>query len=137
MSVNKAILIGHVGGDPEIHYLEKGVAVASFNLATTEQGYTTPGGAPVAERTEWHSIVLWRDLAEWSERYVRKGMKIYVEGRLQTRYWEKDGYRKQKTEIIAEKVEILWRPEDQPSKPERQEDPYLQIPTMPTPPKEW
>ena len=111
-SVNKVILIGNVGADPEVRYLDRGVAIANFNLATTERGYTMQNGMQVPDRTEWHSIVLWRNLAEWAEKYVRKSMKLYVEGKLQTRAWEKDGITRRKTEIIAENVQILYRPDE-------------------------
>ncbi len=111
-SVNKVILIGNVGQDPEVRYLDRGVAIANFALATTERGYIMQNGTQVPDRTEWHNIVLWRNLAEWSERYLKKGMKIYVEGKLQTRTWEKDGMRRSKTEIVAENVQILHRPQD-------------------------
>lgn len=111
-SVNKVILIGNVGSDPEVRYLERGAAIANFNLATTERGYTMQNGTQVPDRTDWHAIVLWRNLAEWAERFVRKGMKLYVEGKLQTRTWEKDGQVRRKTEIIAENVQILYRPEE-------------------------
>ena len=109
-SVNKVILIGNVGSDPEVRYLDRGVAIANFNLATTERGYTMQNGTQVPDKTDWHAIVLWRNLAEWAERYVRKGMKVYVEGKLQTRTWEKDGQIRHKTEVIAENVQILYRP---------------------------
>jgi single-strand DNA-binding protein len=69
-------------------------------------------GTQVPDRTEWHPIVLWRNLAEWAEKYVRKGMKLYVEGKLQTRTWEKDGQIRRKTEIIAENIQVLYRPTD-------------------------
>lgn len=111
-SVNKVILIGNVGGDPEVRYLDRGVAIANFNLATSERGYIMQNGTQVPDRTDWHSIVLWRNLAEWAERYLRKGMKVYIEGKLQTRSWEKDGVRRQKTEVIAENVQILYRPQE-------------------------
>ena len=109
-SVNKVILVGNVGADPEVRYLERGTAIANFNLATTERGYTMQNGTQVPDRTEWHPIVLWRNLAEWAEKYVRKGMKLYVEGKLQTRTWEKDGQVRRKTEIIAENIQVLYRP---------------------------
>ena len=109
-SVNKVILVGNVGSDPEVRYLDRGVAIANFNLATTERGYTMQNGTQVPDRTEWHPIVLWRNLAEWAEKYVRKGMKLYVEGKLQTRTWEKDGQVRRKTEIIAENIQVLYRP---------------------------
>ena len=76
MSVNKVILIGNVGRDPEVRYLDSGVAVATFTLATSERGYTLQNGTQVPERTEWHNIVLWRGLAEVGEKYVRKGDKL-------------------------------------------------------------
>lgn len=80
MSVNKVILIGNVGKDPEVRYLDNNVAVANFPLATTERGYTTRAGVQVPDRTEWHNIVLWRGLAETAEKYVRKGTQLYIEG---------------------------------------------------------
>ncbi|MCQ2341388.1 MAG: single-stranded DNA-binding protein [Paludibacteraceae bacterium] len=111
-SVNKVILIGNVGSDPEVRYLDRGVAIATFNLATTERGYTMQNGTQVPDKTEWHAIVLWRNLAEWAEKYVRRGMRLYVEGKLQTRSWEKDGQVRRKTEIIAENVQIVYRPDE-------------------------
>jgi len=110
-SVNKVILIGNVGADPEVRYLDRGVAIANFNLATTERGYTMQNGTQVPDVTDWHSIVLWRNLAEWAQQYLRKSMKVYVEGKLKTRSWEKDGQIRRKTEVIAENVQILYRPE--------------------------
>ena len=93
MSINKVILLGNVGRDPEVRYLDKNVAVATFPLATTDRGYTLPNGTQVPERTEWHNIVAWRNLAELAEKYIRKGRLLYVEGKLQTRTWEgKDGF---------------------------------------------
>ena len=111
-SVNKVILIGNAGSDPEVRYLDRGAAIANFNLATTERGYTMQNGTQVPDKTDWHAIVLWRNLAEWAERYVRKGMKLYIEGKLQTRSWEKEGQIRRKTEVIAENVQILYRPEE-------------------------
>ena len=110
-SVNKVILIGNVGNDPEVRYLDRGVCIATFNLATTERGYTMQNGTQVPDVTERHSVVLWRSLAEWAEQYVRKSMKIYVEGKLKTRTWEKDGQVRRKTEVIAENIQILYKPE--------------------------
>ena len=110
-SVNKVILIGNVGADPEVRYLDRGVAIATFNLATTERGYVMQNGTQVPDVTEWHSIVLWRNLAEWAQQYVKKSMKVYVEGKLKTRTWEKDGQIRRKTEVIAENIQILYRPE--------------------------
>lgn len=109
-SVNKVILIGNVGRDPEVRYLDRGAAIANFSLATTERGYVMQNGTQVPDKTDWHTIVLWRNLAEWAEKYIRKGMKLYVEGKLQTRTWERDGMHHQRTEVIAENVQILYRP---------------------------
>ena len=108
-SVNKVILVGNVGSDPEVRYLDRGTAIANFNLATTERGYTMQNGTQVPDRTEWHPIVLWRNLAEWAEKYVRKGMKLYVEGKLQTRTWEKDGQVRRKTLQKTFKYSIVQR----------------------------
>lgn len=110
-SVNKVILIGNVGADPEVRYLDRGVAIATFNLATTERGYIMQNGTQVPDVTEWHSVVLWRNLAEWAQQNLRKSMKVYVEGKLKTRSWEKDGQIRRKTEVIAENIQILYRPE--------------------------
>ena len=110
-SVNKVILVGNVGADPEVRYLDRGVAIATFNLATTERGYTMQNGTQVPDVTEWHSVVLWRNLAEWAQQNLRKSMKVYVEGKLKTRSWEKDGQIRRKTEVIAENIQILYRPE--------------------------
>lgn len=132
-SVNKVILIGNVGADPEVRYLDRGVAIANFNLATTERGYVMQNGTQVPDVTEWHSIVLWRNLAEWAQQNVRKSMKLYIEGKLKTRTWEKDGQIRRKTEVIAENVQILYRPDiyrnqpseinDQPAETEAPEAP--------------
>ena len=110
-SVNKVILIGNVGNDPEVRYLDRGVAIATFNLATTERGYVMQNGTQVPDVTEWHSVVLWRNLAEWAQQNIRKSMKVYVEGKLKTRSWEKDGQIRRKTEVIAENIQILYRPD--------------------------
>ena len=108
MSVNKVILVGHVGADPEVRYLEKGVCVARLRLATTERGYTATNGTEVPDRTEWHSIVLWRGLAEIAEKYVRTGSQIFVEGKLRTSQWQDQaGVTHQRTEIVADSMELL------------------------------
>ena len=116
-SVNKVILIGNVGADPEVRYLDRGVAIATFNLATTERGYVMQNGTQVPDVTEWHSIVLWRNLAEWAQQNLKKSMKVYVEGKLKTRSWEKDGQIRRKTEVIAENIQILYRPEQYRNQP--------------------
>lgn len=111
MSVNKVILIGNVGKDPDVKYFDNGVAVANFSLATTERGYTAANGTQVPERTEWHNIVLWRGLAEVAEKYVRKGTKIYVEGKMKTRSYDRtDGSKAYVTEIWGENMELLSQP---------------------------
>ena len=108
MSVNKVILIGNVGKDPEIRYLESGVPVTTLPLATTE-AYTNKSGEKVTN-TEWHNVVLWRGLAEIAQKYVKKGSQIYVEGRLRSRSWDdKDGNKKYITEIIADTLQLLGR----------------------------
>jgi single-strand DNA-binding protein len=109
MSVNKAILVGNVGKDPEIRYLDSGVAVASITLATTERGYTLANGTQIPDRTEWHNIVAWRGLAEIAEKYIKKGSQLYIEGKITTRKWEKDGITRYTTEIVAESIELLGR----------------------------
>ena len=109
MSVNKAILIGNVGKDPEVRYLDKDVAVARFPLATTERGYTLQNGTVVPERTEWHTIVAWRGLATIAEKYIKKGDPIYIEGKITTRSYEKDGIKRYTTDIIADNISLLSR----------------------------
>lgn len=112
MSLNKVILIGNVGRDPEVRYVTDNVPVASFTLATTKRGYKTQDGKEVPEKTEWHNIVVWRGLAKVAEQYVKKGAQLYIEGELQTRNWEKDGVRHYTTEIIASDMQLLGRRSD-------------------------
>lgn len=108
MSLNKVMLIGNVGKDPEVRYIEAGVATTTVNLATSTPGYTLPSGTQVPERTEWHRVLLFRRLAEIVERYVHKGDKLYIEGSLRTRsYTDKLGKTKYVTEIWAENMEML------------------------------
>ena len=109
MSVNKVILVGNVGKDPEVRYLEKNLVVANFTLATTDRGYTTQNGIQIPERTEWHNIVAWKTLAELSEKYIRKGSQLYIEGKIQTRSWEKDGIKRYTTEILADNIMLLGK----------------------------
>ncbi|MGL4293139.1 MAG: single-stranded DNA-binding protein [Bacteroidales bacterium] len=115
MSVNKVILVGNVGKEPEIRYLEGGVAVASFTLATTERGYKTQSGVQVPDRTEWHNIIAWRGLAEIVEKYVHKGTPLYIEGKIRSRSWDdQNGVKRYMTEIYADNLELLGRrPETQ------------------------
>lgn len=108
MSVNKVILIGNVGKDPEVRYLDSGVAVATFPLATSDRAYTLANGTQVPERTEWHNIVLWRGLAETAEKYVHKGDKLYLEGKIRTRsYDDQAGVKRYVTEIFVDSIEML------------------------------
>ena len=108
MSVNKVILIGNVGRDPEVRYLDSGIAVASLPLATTDRAYTLANGTQVPERTEWHNLVLWRGLAETAEKYVHKGDKLYVEGKIRTRSYEDQTVSKRYvTEIFVDSMEML------------------------------
>ncbi|GAY29770.1 single-strand binding family protein [Prevotella sp. MGM2] len=108
MSLNKVMLIGNVGKEPDVRYIDNGVATATLRLATSTPGYTLPNGTTVPERTEWHSILLWRRLAEIVERYVHTGDKLYIEGQLRTRtYTDKQGKTRYVTEIWAENMEML------------------------------
>ena len=112
MSVNKVILVGNVGKDPEVRYLEKDLAVAKFPLATSERARTLQNGTQIPEKTEWHNIVAWRGLAELSEKYIRKGTQIYVEGKIQNRSWEKDGVKQYITEILVDSIQLLGKKPD-------------------------
>jgi len=104
--VNKVILIGNLGKDPDIQYLEGNIPVSKFPLATTET-YKDKNGKLISQ-TEWHNVVLWRGLAELSQKYLHKSSLVYIEGRLKTRYWEdKDHNRKAATEIIADNLIML------------------------------
>ncbi len=106
--MNKVMLIGNVGRDPEIRYVDAGVCVARISLATTERGYKLPNGTEVPDRTEWHNIVLWRELAELVEKYVKKGDKLYLEGKIHTRsYDDRNGVKRYVTEIWADAMEML------------------------------
>ena len=113
MSVNKVILVGNVGKDPEVRYYDNGGAVANFSLATTERGYAAANGTQVPDRTEWHNIVLWRGLAEIAEKYVRKGSKIYLEGKIRSRsYDDQQGNKRYVTEVWGDTMELLDRKSD-------------------------
>ncbi|MDM8267590.1 single-stranded DNA-binding protein [Barnesiella viscericola] len=114
MSVNKVILIGNVGKDPDVRYIENNVCVANFTLATTERGYTTQSGVQIPDKTEWHNIVAWRGLAEVAEKYVRKGTQLYIEGKIRTRSWEdQNKIRRYTTEIYVDNMELLGRRDGQ------------------------
>lgn len=106
--MNKALLIGNVGKDPEVRYYDKDQCVAQFPLATTERGYTLQNGTQVPDHTDWHNIVAFRNVAKIIEKYVHKGDKLYIEGRIRYRsYEDKKGQRRYVTEIYAENLELL------------------------------
>jgi len=108
MSVNKVILVGNLGKDPELRYTAAGVAVATFSLATSER-YKDRNGEQ-QEKTEWHNIVAWRQLAEICGKYLQKGRQVYIEGRIQSRsYDDRDGNKRYITEIVADQMQMLGR----------------------------
>lgn len=107
--VNKAILVGNLGRDPELRYTQGGQAVANFSLATSESFSTKDGRRE--ERTEWHRIVVWGKVAENCAQYLSKGRTVYIEGRIQTREWEnKEGQKQRTTEVVAQTVQFLGGP---------------------------
>lgn len=106
--MNKVMLIGNVGKEPDVRYYEQDLAVATFPLATTERGYTLQNGTQVPDRTDWHNIVLYRGLAKVAEKYIHKGDKLYIEGRIRYRsYDDQKGMRRYVTEVLAENMEML------------------------------
>lgn len=135
MSVNKAILIGNVGRDPDVRYPAQGQIVATFPLATSERGYTRQDGTQVPERTEWHNIVVWGRMAETVEKYVRKGTKLYIEGKIRTRNWEdRNSIKRYVTEIYVDNMEMLGsRPAPAPQQPVQQPQPAQQPQTSQQP----
>lgn len=106
--INKVILVGNVGMDPEVRTLETGVKVARVRLATTERIFNRQTNE-TTEHTEWHTVTLWRGLAEVADKYVRKGSQIYVEGSLRNREWERDGVKHYATEVVADEMKLLGR----------------------------
>lgn len=111
------MLIGYVGTDPEVRYVDQGMAVARFRFATTEKGYTLSNGTQVPDRTDWHNVLMWKRLAEIVEQYVHKGDRLYVEGRLRySTYDDKQGQRKYVTEIWADSMEMLGQKEQKEEK---------------------
>ncbi|MCQ2293603.1 MAG: single-stranded DNA-binding protein [Bacteroidaceae bacterium] len=106
--MNKVQLIGNVGKEPEVRYLEGGICTAQVRLATTSPGYTLPSGGQIPEHTEWHNLLFWRKVAEVVERYVHTGDKLYVEGELRTRsYTDKRGIERYITEVWVKEMEML------------------------------
>ncbi|MDL5047388.1 single-stranded DNA-binding protein [Oscillatoria amoena NRMC-F 0135] len=104
--VNKVILVGRLGRDPEVRSLDSGVSVANFTLATSES-YRDRTTGERKETTEWHNVVLWRGLAEVAQKYLHKGDMVYIEGKLRTRSWEKEGVTRYTTEVIADNMTML------------------------------
>jgi single-strand DNA-binding protein len=128
--VNKVILVGNLGKDPEIRYTPSGKAVANFSIATSENWTDKEGQKQV--RTEWHRIVAFDRLAEICGEYLSKGKQVYIEGRLQTRQWEdRDGNKRYTTEIRANNMQMLGRPGDQPQEPVQGEAPQAEEPSPP------
>lgn len=118
MSVNKVILIGNVGREPNVRYIDRDVAVASLSLATSDRAYTLPNGTQVPERTEWHNLVFWRGLAQTVEKYVHKGDKLYVEGSIHSRsYDDQNGVRRTVVEIWVDNMEMLSRQQQPAGQP--------------------
>lgn len=122
MSLNKVMLIGNVGNEPEVKYIEQGVPLSTLRLATSERARTLQNGTQVPERTEWHNVVAWRRPAEYIEKFVHKGDRIYVEGQLHTRsYDDRNGVTRYVTEVWVDRVENLSAPRqsapEQPSAP--------------------
>ena len=113
--INKVILIGNVGADPEVRALEGGVKVARLRIATTERIYNRQT-QDTKEHTEWHNVTLWRNLADVADRFIRKGSQVYIEGSLRTRDWtDKDGNKRYATEIVANDLKMLGRRGDAPA----------------------
>lgn len=107
--MNKVQLIGNVGNDPDVKEFD-GKKVATFSIATTEKGYTAQNGTVIPDRTDWHNIVVWGGLVKVIENFVKKGSQLYVEGKLRTRTWEKEGQKHYSTEIHVDQLELLGKP---------------------------
>ena len=119
-SVNKVILIGNLGKDPDVRHLENGATVANFPIATSENYKDRKTGEKVSQ-TEWHNIVVWRGLADITERYLKKGDKVYIEGKLRTRSWQdQDGNTKYTTEVVADNLTMLGKSPDNSTVPPSQ-----------------
>ena len=115
--VNKVILVGNLGRDPEVRYTASGTPVANFTMATTER-WNDPTSGERKEKTEWHRIVVWGKQAEIAGEYLRKGRQVYVEGSLQTREWtDREGNKRQTTEVRAQRFQMLGRPADSEASP--------------------
>jgi single-strand DNA-binding protein len=114
--LNKVMIIGRLGKDPEVRYTQDGAAVANFSIATSESWKDKESGQKM-EKTEWHNIVVWKRLAEICGEFLKKGKEVYIEGKLQTSSWEKDGVKRYKTEIHATYMQMLGSRDDSNPKP--------------------
>ena len=123
-------MVGNVGIDPEVRSLETGVKVARVRLATTERMFNRQTNE-TTEHTEWHTITLWRGLAEVVDKYVRKGSQIYIEGRLRSREWERDGVKHYATEIVADDMKLLGRRPEGAQQGSAQQPAYQSVPQQP------
>lgn len=131
MSVNKVMLLGNVGKNPEIKTFDGGSKVANFTLATTKKGYTTKNGNVIPDRTEWHTIVVFNGLADVCERYIKKGSKVFVEGEIRYRsYDDKNGEKRYVTEIMCDSLEICDRPTESPQTSQTPVQTPVQTPTQ-------
>ena len=138
MSLNRVCLLGNVGENPDVRYLDSGVPVAQFSLATTVKGYTSRDGKTYPDRTEWHRLVAWRGLAEIVEKFVKKGNRLYVEGELRYNEYEgQDGVKRRIAEIYLDKMEMLTSkgegkplPPD-PGVPQQPQNPETKAPAPP------
>jgi len=143
--INKVILVGNLGKDPEVRYLEGGTAVANFPIATSET-YKDRNTGEKKTVTEWHNVVVWRKLAEIAEKYLKKGNQIYIEGKLRTRQWQdKDGNNRYTTEIVGDSLQMLGKKDDtnntnnattnlnteKPSNPKIEDDPSEEVDDLP------
>ena len=136
--VNKVILVGNLGKDPEVRHLESGIPVASFSVATSES-YNDKNSGERKTVTEWHNVVLWRGLAEVAEKYLHKGDQVYIEGKLRTRQWEKDGVTRYSTEVVGENMTMLGgrpKPEGASAAPAAASTPASQPAAGPSQPAE-
>lgn len=120
-SVNQATVIGYVGEAPKVNSTQQGRKVASFAVATTEKGYTSKSGVQYSDRTEWHNIVLWGNLAEIAEKYLHKGSSVYIQGKMRTRsYDDKNGIKRYVTEIEGDVMQMLDRRTDNAAPPQNE-----------------
>ena len=128
--INKVILVGNVGVDPEVRTLETGVKGARVRLATSERIFNRQTNE-TTEHTEWHTVTLWRGLADVADKYVRRGSQLYIEGSLRTREWERDGVKHYATEIVADEMKLLGRRQD--NAPQQAQQPSYQQPSYQQP----